>query len=156
MDPIQYDPVSSAKKSECAGHLPIHEIYGHNLLPSDNISIDHFVPWSYVAHDEFWNLHPTTRSINSSKSNHLPDWEMYFPGFADLEHLSYRMIWTYDAVQTEFRRCAAEHLNNPEIEYRIYRQGLTEGEFKSQLTEIVRPIYLSAQTCGFRSWEYVS
>ncbi|MBE5919975.1 MAG: hypothetical protein E7272_09045 [Pseudobutyrivibrio ruminis] len=25
-----------------------------------DISIDHFVPWSYVAHDEMWNLNPTT------------------------------------------------------------------------------------------------
>ena len=38
----------------------------------------------YVAHDEFWNLHPTTRSINSSKSNHLPDWKTYFPQLARL------------------------------------------------------------------------
>ena len=64
-----------------SGLSPIHEIYGDSLLAPDNISIDHFVPWSYVAHDEFWNLHPTTRAINSSKSNHLPDWEIYFPRF---------------------------------------------------------------------------
>ena len=60
---------------------PIHEIYGENRLAPENISIDHFVPWSYVAHDEFWNLHPTTRAINSSKSNRLPEWELYFPRF---------------------------------------------------------------------------
>ena len=36
-------------------------------LNEKNISIDHFVPWSYVAHDELWNLTPTTRRINSSK-----------------------------------------------------------------------------------------
>ena len=50
---------------------PVTEIYGHQLLSEKDVSIDHFVPWSYVAHDEFWNLHPTTRSINSSKSNFL-------------------------------------------------------------------------------------
>lgn len=134
---------------------PIHEIYGENILVSSDISIDHFVPWSYVAHDEFWNLHPTTRSINSSKSNHLPDWEIYFPRFAEIEHQSYRMMWTYEAVQTEFRKCAREHLNNPEIEHRLYRQGLTEREFKRQLMEVVQPIYLSAQNCGFSRWEYL-
>lgn len=32
---------------------PIHEIYGHVQLSEKDISIDHFVPWSYVAHDEF-------------------------------------------------------------------------------------------------------
>lgn len=92
---------------------PIHEIYGENRLAPENISIDHFVPWSYVAHDEFWNLHPTTRAINSSKSNRLPEWELYFPRFAGLEYLSYQMIWKYEAVRNEFKKCAREHLNNP-------------------------------------------
>ena len=132
---------------------PIHEIYGENRLAPENISIDHFVPWSYVAHDEFWNLHPTTRAINSSKSNHLPEWELYFPRFAGLEYLSYQMIWKYEAVRNEFKKCAREHLNNPEIEHRLYREGLGAEEFTQQLREVVYPIYLSAKTCGFSSWE---
>ena len=134
---------------------PVREIYGENILASNNISIDHFVPWSYVAHDEFWNLHPTTKSINSSKSNHLPEWEMYFPRFAELEYQSYQIIWMYDRVHDEFRKCAREHLNNPEIEHRLYRDGLSADEFKGQLKDVVYPIYLSAKTCGFSCWEYV-
>ncbi len=133
---------------------PIHEIYGENRLAPENISIDHFVPWSYVAHDEFWNLHPTTRAINSSKSNHLPAWELYFPRFAELEHQSYQMIWKYEDFRNVFRKCAKEHLNNPEIEHRLYREGLSAEDFKQQLREVVYPIYLSAKTCGFSSWKY--
>lgn len=131
-----------------------HEIYDETVITKDNISIDHFVPWSYVAHDEFWNLHPTTRSINSSKSNNLPEWDHYFPLLADLEYHSYRMIWTYDKVKAEFRKCAREHLNSPEIEYRLYRPGLEPYEFKKQLAEVIYPVYQSAKNCGFRSWEY--
>ena len=133
---------------------PIHEIYGDNLMEAGSISIDHFVPWSYVAHDEFWNLHPTTRSINSSKSNHLPDWERYFPLFSGLEYYSYQMMWSNELVRNEFQKCARDHLNNPEIRHRLYRPGLKEEEFKGQLQEIVQPIYQSAQTCGFSSWKY--
>src|SRR5690606_225689 len=33
------------------------------------LSIDHFLPWSFVAHDLIWNLHPVEKSINSKKSN---------------------------------------------------------------------------------------
>lgn len=131
-----------------------HEIYGGTEITKNNISIDHFVPWSYVAHDEFWNLHPTTRSINSSKSNNLPDWEHYFPLLADLEYHSYRMIWTYDKVRSEFQKCAREHLNSPEIEHRLYRPGLDRDEFKLQLSEVIYPVYQSARNCGFRRWEY--
>ena len=131
-----------------------HEIYGGTVITKNNISIDHFVPWSYVAHDEFWNLHPTTRSINSSKSNNLPDWENYFKPLADLEYHSYRMIWTYDKVKSEFQKCAREHLNSPEIEHKLYRPGLNPDMFRAQLSEVIYPVYQSAKNCGFREWVY--
>ena len=40
----------------------LHDIYGDVNLSDKTISVDHFVPWQYVAHDELWNLHPTTKS----------------------------------------------------------------------------------------------
>lgn len=133
---------------------PIEEIYGHELLTDQDISIDHFVPWSYVAHDELWNLHPTTKSINSSKGNHLPDWDIYFLQLARLEYLSYEMIWKYDAVHSEFEKCAREHLNSEEIRKRIYREGLEFTEFANALQDSLQPVYLSAKNCGFQNWIY--
>ena len=134
----------------------IHEIYDNVEMTKNNISIDHFVPWSYVAHDEFWNLHPTTRSINSKKSNNLPNWNHYFPLFADLEYHSYQMIWSYEAVRKEFNKCAREHLNSPEIAHRLYREGLSQSEFTGQLSEVINPVYQAAKNCGFKNWEYES
>lgn len=133
---------------------PICEIYGNNTLTEKNISIDHFVPWSYVTHDEFWNLHPTTKSINSSKSNYLPDWNMYFPELAKIEYFSYQMLWKHDKVHDEFKKCAREHLNNVDIEYRLYGKGQSEEEFSGKLKEIVLPVYESARNSGFGSWVY--
>ena len=137
-----------------SGLQPIHEIYNGEEITRGNISIDHFVPWSYVAHDEFWNLHPTTQRINSKKSNNLPDWEHYFPLLAGLEYRAYTLIWSSEKVNAEFHICAKEHLNNPEIKHRLYREGLTEADFKLQLSDVIYPIYQSARTCGFRNWEY--
>lgn len=133
---------------------PIEEIYGHERLTRNDISIDYFVPWSYVAHDQFWNLHPTTRSIISSKSNNVPDWDIYFPQFAKLEYLSYEMIWKYEFVYKEFDKCAREHINSDEIRRKIYRKGLMFNEFAGGLEEALHPIYLSAKNCGFRNWIY--
>ncbi|MCM1180556.1 MAG: HNH endonuclease [Clostridium sp.] len=134
---------------------PVYEIYGHMPLSDKDISIDHFIPWSYVAHDEFWNLHPTTRSINSSKSNHLPDWQTYFPQLARLEYLSYEMIWKYDAVRDEFEKCAKEHLNDDIVRGKIYREGLDFETFSNALEETVQPVYQSAKNCGFKDWVYM-
>lgn len=133
---------------------PLQEIYDHIWLEGKDISIDHFVPWSYVAHDELWNLHPTTKSINSSKSNQLPEWERYFPELCRLEYLSYQMLWQNERVHEEFDRCAREHLNNPEIRRRLYRCGLDEAQFCGQLEEIMLPVYQSAKNCGFENWVY--
>lgn len=120
----------------------------------NKISIDHFVPWSYVAHDEFWNLHPTTVNINSKKGNHLPEWETYFQPLSELEYLSYQMMWQYDSIHREFEKCAEAHINNSDISERLYRQGLSAKEFQKQLSEILHPVYQSAQNCGFREWVY--
>ncbi len=133
---------------------PIEEIYGHQLLTERDISIDHFVPWSYVAHDEFWNLHPTTKSINSKKSNYLPEWNIYFPQFSRLEYASYEMIWKYDSIHKEFEKCAKEHLNNEEVRKKIYRRGLGYVEFAAALEEVIQPVYAAAKNCGFKSWIY--
>ena len=120
----------------------------------DSISIDHFVPWSYVAHDELWNLSPTTRSINSSKSNYLPDWDTYFPKLAGQEFFSYKMMWKYDTVRDAFEKSAREHLNSDDIRQRIYRQGLSCVEFSKALAEVIQPVYQSAKNCGFKNWIY--
>lgn len=60
-----------------------------------------------------WNLHPTTRSINSSKSNQLPSWAMYF-------------------------------------------EGLSAPDYKTRLEHVIRPVFESAQNCGFKEWVYES
>lgn len=133
---------------------PVREIYSDQILTDKDISIDHFVPWSYVAHDEMWNLNPTTKSINSSKSNNLPDWNTYFEKLARQEYQSYRLMWNYDAVHKEFDKCAKEHINSDDIRYRVYRQGLEFSEFEGELKAIILPVYQSAQNCGFSNWQY--
>ena len=133
---------------------PIYDIYGHEKLDSNDLSIDHFVPWSYVAHDEFWNLHPTTKVINSSKSNHLPDWNTYFKELAHLEYFSYELMWKNSTVYDSFEKCAREHLNSLEISGRLYREGQDFITFANALEEIVLPVYQSAKNCGFKNWIY--
>jgi hypothetical protein len=131
---------------------PIYDIYGKIQMEKNNISIDHFVPWSYVAHDELWNLSPTTRGINSSKSNHLPDWNLYFGSLCDLEYQAYKLIWRYDAVHKEFDKCAREHLNNEDVKYRLYREGLSKAEFTVGLEDVIKPVYTAARNLGFDNW----
>ena len=132
----------------------ITDIYGHVSLADESISIDHFVPWQFVAHDELWNLHPTTREINSSKNNSLPSWEYYFEQLGNMEYRAYEMRQQYLQVNKEFETCSLHHLNNQEIRNRLYCAGLSREQFIERLEKVIKPVYESAKNCGFREWVY--
>ena len=132
----------------------IRDIYGHIDLINEKISIDHFVPWQYVAHDELWNLHPTTKSINSSKSNGLPEWDTYFDPLCKMEFLSYSLIRENEKVADAFLNVAKYHINNEEVRRTLYCDGLAENDFADRLHNIIRPVYEAARNNGFREWKY--
>jgi len=64
----------------------IHCIYTNKVIYPKQYDLDHFIPWSFVADNMFWNLIPADSSINSSKSDNLPDLDRYLPKFAEIHH----------------------------------------------------------------------
>jgi len=62
-------------------------IYSGSTLTEADLCLDHYLPWSFVAHDRLWNLIPTTQSVNSAKSNNIPSTDIYFDKFVNLQHL---------------------------------------------------------------------
>ena len=135
-------------------HGDFKDIYTERPLTKKGLSIDHFIPWSYIASDELWNLIPTEKSINSSKSNNLPDWDVYFKSLAKAEYSAYLMVNSDEKAARLFNECSKENLNNEEIRFRLYRDGQSEEHFTRQLEEIVLPIYESARNMGFSKWVY--
>lgn len=132
---------------------PMKEIYCGEEIQGNSISIDHFVPWSYVAHDELWNLCPTTRSINSKKSNNLPDWDKYFPLLCEIEYNAYKIVWQYGKLHQIFDKCLDSNVNNEDVRNRLYRAGLEKDVFYNNLEEIILPVYSAAEKMGFRKIE---
>lgn len=133
----------------------IRDIYGNKTMSNERVSVDHFVPWQYVAHDELWNLHPTTKTINSSKSNCLATWDVYFGPLCKLEYVSYSLSKENAKVADAFEKVSRYHLNNGEIAHSLYCDGLTEQAFGERLCNVIRPIYDAAKNNGFKEWEYV-
>jgi hypothetical protein len=60
---------------------PLRCIYCDGKILHDNYSLDHYLPWSYCSHDYLWNLIPTRKEINSSKSDSIPSSEVYLNKF---------------------------------------------------------------------------
>ncbi|BAY86424.1 hypothetical protein NIES267_59320 [Calothrix parasitica NIES-267] len=85
--PQQRDSLSKQSKywKTVLTYQEIKCIYSEVQLNTNEISLDHYLPWSFVAHDQLWNLIPTTPSVNSSKSNKLPS-KKYFFSFVKLQH----------------------------------------------------------------------
>ena len=132
----------------------IRDIYGDIVMNDEKISIDHFVPWQYVASDELWNLSPTTKSINSRKGNHLPVFDTYFDKLAHIEYRAY-LIWQADKTDRDlYDECLEYHVNSDAARKNLYGDGLDELKFKNALRDIIKPVYDSAKLCGFSEWEY--
>lgn len=64
---------------------------GMPLLP-EKYTLDHFLPWRFVAHDLLWNIAPVPSSVNSAKSDRLPDMELYYEGFARLQYEAVKIV----------------------------------------------------------------
>jgi hypothetical protein len=59
-------------------------IYSNEIIPQDQFHLDHYLPWSFVCHNEAWNLVPVAPTVNSAKSNAIPSTK-YLSGFIDLQ-----------------------------------------------------------------------
>jgi len=60
-------------------------IYSGSILEPEQFSLDHYLPWSFVVHDQLWNLVPAKPIVNSAKSNNIPS-NKYFDLFVKLQH----------------------------------------------------------------------
>ena len=59
-------------------------IYSNEVISQDQFHLDHYLPWSFVCHNEAWNLAPVAPTVNSAKSNSLPSIK-YLSAFIDLQ-----------------------------------------------------------------------
>ncbi len=67
-------------------------IYTDNPVTRSTLSLDHYIPWSFVTHDLIWNISPTLAYINSSKNDSLPDHDRYIDKFVDLQYYAFSSV----------------------------------------------------------------
>ena len=127
---------------------PIQCIYTNKLLYPQDYDLDHFIPWSFVSHDLLWNLIPSDGSINSSKSNKLPDMNLYLPKLAKMQQY---------AIQTVLKTN-----KEPKVMEDFVSLGYTPKELSEMSFERFREVYERtfnpmsqiALNMGFETWKY--
>lgn len=106
------------------------------------LSIDHFIPWSFVYHDELWNLSPTFKNINSLKSNDLPTLNM-FDDFLQVQFEFYTTLKDF-AKPNDFD----DYLKISE--YLYYKNDIDYNRFHNILYDTLYPLYVIAKNSGYR------
>ncbi len=122
-------------------------IYSGSILNDGNLSIDHYLPWSFLAHDREWNLVPVNKSINSSKSSKLPD-NRYFDSFVKLQHLAIK------AAPSIIK--GDKYLENYMIDLKINdMKNLDLILLEKQYRQLYDPLFSIARNQGFEEgWVY--
>ncbi len=131
--------------------LPQYCIFSGTILEIDNLSIDHFLPWSFVAHDQLWNLIPVSRSINSSKSNNLPSLYRYFGRFVDLQYKALSIYHSHPG-KTPWEKIIEPYVTDLNL---TERDILEKDKLVQSLEAAITPLYNLARNQGFSpDWIY--
>jgi len=127
---------------------PIRCIYTNTELYPDDYDLDHFIPWSFVSHDLLWNLIPSDGSINSSKSNKLPELDFYLPKLADLQHHSLQLILNADKEPKVLEDFISLGYTAREL------ANMDDVRFRELYERTFNPINQIALNMGFETWKY--
>ncbi len=133
---------------------PIRDIYTGEKLSVDQFDLDHFIPWSFIANDELWNLTPMDRRLNSRKGNKLPNWDVFFNSHAANQYFLNEMIFSNKLVRKKFEECLSDNLNAIWAADTLYIGSNNREQFRNILEHNMRPLYEAAQMQGFEMWEF--
>ena len=132
----------------------IRDVYSGKSIDFSDYEVDHFVPWSFVMNDELWNLMPMDSSLNTSKSNNLPNWNIYFKGFAQNQFRMFMMVKEYEEIHHLFDKCYKDNIHSIWAQQELYISSVDEDRFIKILTKNMKPVYESALRQGYSIWNY--
>lgn len=131
----------------------VADVFTDQAIDRQKYDVDHFIPWSFVMNDELWNLMPMDSSLNSAKSNRLPDWNDFFLRFAGNQYLMYELIHEKEGIRRRFEACYKDNLHSIWANRELYRSGNSAAAFYDILEKNMRPVYDSARRQGYDVWE---
>jgi hypothetical protein len=112
-------------------------IYTGANLTVGNYAVEHFIPYNFVSHDLIWNLIPSDKSFNCSKSDKLPPLERYFAPFFALQEKAIEIV-------------KSKSPNNKLLEdYLTIFPDLDKNISKEKFRDTIQPLITIASNNGF-------
>lgn len=133
------------------------DLYTEELFTPENekrygvVSIDHFIPHSFVLHDELWNLYPMFKNINSSKNNKLPNKEAYLAKFCEYQ---YRAFVAAQNIPRIRKSTLEQFLTVREDIFQIGADDRGHDAFITSMKNTIEPLYQIASNQGYTIWQY--
>lgn len=130
----------------------LYDIYTGKELRSENyskygsLSIDHFIPWSFVMHDELWNLTPTFTTVNSLKNNKLPVLDNYIDSFCKIQYQTYRFILESGKLRKQLEDYTRLSGNID------LSKGVDMQDFSNSIKSAITPLFQIAYNQGYGLW----
>ncbi|QBQ53710.1 HNH endonuclease domain-containing protein [Nitrosococcus wardiae] len=124
-------------------------IYTDKPLNSRGFALDHFLPWSFVAHNQLWNLVPVTPEVNSTKGDRIPSDE-----YLDrLIHIQHQGLVTTHVLLTKRSWTAFAEGYISDLRISDIEGVLDLGILRQAYETTVPPLMLLAESIGFpRGW----
>ena len=126
--------------------MDVYCIYTGENLKNKSFALDHFLPWSFVCHDQLWNLTPVTPTVNSKKSNHLPMKE----SIELLAEQQYILLTLTSKLYSskKWSRLMSAHMNDLHLdEYEL----LSKTKLHHAYQKTLRPLLNLAKQAGFEN-----
>ena len=126
----------------------LHCIYTNKELGKNKYDLDHFLPWSFVSHNQNWNLIPADGSCNSSKSDKIPDLDYYLPKMATVQHKALCLYIPQskdnDVVLNEYYALGVSPQD---------LMSMSDEDFLSTYRKTFSPLSQMAVNMGFKIWQ---
>ena len=132
-------------------------IYTGIRLSPDTFALDHFIPFSFTAHNQYWNLIPVLsnfakhdqKNANSSKSNILPH-EQYIEEFIHFQ-IEFLKFISDDQLKSDFIKINVEYRHFLGITGNLSDWTLVKQKYEDKILRQIN----TASSHGFASnWIY--
>ncbi|MGL5069604.1 MAG: HNH endonuclease domain-containing protein [Sarcina sp.] len=123
------------------------DIYTGFEVKTKTMSLDYFIPWSFVMHDELWNLIPTPKNVNSAKNDKLPNLDELIDDFCEVQ---FRFVGMLKENKSKYKKALESYL---EIDINVFDDQISKEVFIDKLKNTIIPLYQIANNQGFEVWD---
>ncbi len=126
---------------------PLKCIFSDKEITPNNLSLDHFLPWSFIGHDQLWNLIPMPKNENSAKSDKIPSMEKYLDSFINVQKMGLEVSYE-EMGKDKWQSTIGDFSTDFKMEF----SDLIKPDndiFSNKYKEIMLPLSTLAKNSGF-------